>query len=122
MVFAHETQLDLPQVCLHNAIMEIANRRALDKAARKNAALRKPIERWTEIVSEADWHNIDDVRKTFSSADGVPLSSGTVATVFNLAGNNYRIISVVFYETRRIYIAEVLTHAEYDKEHWKDRL
>ncbi|WP_322745241.1 type II toxin-antitoxin system HigB family toxin [Nostoc sp. LEGE 12447] len=37
-------------------------------------------------------------------------------TVFNIKGNNYRLIADIVYETQRIYIKYVLTHAEYDKD------
>jgi mRNA interferase HigB len=109
-------------MCLHNAIMEIANRRVLDKAARKHAALRTPIARWLDVVSAASWRNIEDVRATFPSADGVRLHGGTTVTVFNIGGNNYRLIAVVFYESQQVFVADILTHTEYDKQQWKDRL
>lgn len=41
-------------------------------------------------------------------------------TVFNIKGNNYRLIADIVYETQRIYIKYVLTHAEYDKDKWKN--
>ncbi|MFI5378670.1 MAG: type II toxin-antitoxin system HigB family toxin [Tepidisphaerales bacterium] len=107
---------------MHNANVEILNRRVLETAAMKNPGLRIPIRRWVEIVAGAEWSSLDDVRKTFPSADGVPVGGGMVATVFNVGGNRYRIITAVFYEQQRVYISEVLTHAEYDKDQWKRRL
>ncbi|MBW4445774.1 MAG: type II toxin-antitoxin system HigB family toxin [Spirirestis rafaelensis WJT71-NPBG6] len=41
-------------------------------------------------------------------------------TVFNIKGNNYRLIVDIVYETERIYIKYVLSHAEYDKDKWKN--
>jgi mRNA interferase HigB len=41
-------------------------------------------------------------------------------TVFNIKGNNYRLIVDIIYEAQRIYIKYVLTHAEYDKDKWKN--
>lgn len=40
-------------------------------------------------------------------------------TVFNVAGNKYRLIAVVKYRWELIYIRRILTHFEYDKEGWK---
>jgi mRNA interferase HigB len=41
-------------------------------------------------------------------------------TVFNVKGNKYRLILSINYEQQIIYIKYVLTHAEYDKENWKN--
>lgn len=40
-------------------------------------------------------------------------------TVFNIAGNRFRLIAGINYETQTIFIKHVLTHAEYDKGEWK---
>ena len=40
-------------------------------------------------------------------------------TVFNVGGNKYRVIVVIHYNREKVYIREVLTHAQYDKELWK---
>jgi mRNA interferase HigB len=41
-------------------------------------------------------------------------------TVFNIAGNKYRLIARVEYELQRVYVRKVLTHDEYNKDKWKD--
>jgi len=41
-------------------------------------------------------------------------------TVFNLKGNDYRLIVGIDYETKTIYYKYFLTHAEYDKSKWKN--
>ena len=38
----------------------------------------------------------------------------------SIKGNKYRLILSINYEQPIIYIKYVLTHAEYDKEHWKN--
>jgi mRNA interferase HigB len=40
--------------------------------------------------------------------------------VFNIGGNNYRLITYPDYESQLIFVRAVLTHAEYDKETWKN--
>jgi len=40
-------------------------------------------------------------------------------TVFNIGGNNYRLIAAIHYNTGVVYIRHVLTHAEYDRGAWK---
>jgi mRNA interferase HigB len=61
------------------------------------------------------WQNFVDLRQVFPSADQV----GNL-TVFNIGGNNYRLITLVDYKYQKVFIRHVLTHAEYDKEEWKN--
>ncbi|MFZ0537849.1 MAG: type II toxin-antitoxin system HigB family toxin, partial [Candidatus Sulfotelmatobacter sp.] len=65
-------------------------------------------------AKKAEWKKLMDVRKTFSSADAVGKR-----TVFNIKGNEYRLIAEINYPFGRIYIRHVLTHAEYDRGGWK---
>jgi len=57
---------------------------------------------------------LSDVRQTFCHADLVGDK-----TVFNIKGNDYRLITVIRYDLGIIYIKDLLTHAEYDKGKWK---
>ena len=54
------------------------------------------------------------VRQTFATADAVDKW-----TIFNIKGNQYRLITEINYAHQRLYIRHVLTHAEYDKGQWK---
>ena len=67
------------------------------------------------------WHSLEDVRKAYPSADGVKLKSRLVVTVFNVKGNEYRLLTSIDYDAGIVEALDVLTHAEYDKESWKDR-
>lgn len=40
--------------------------------------------------------------------------------VFDIGGNKIRLIAVVMYQAKRVYIRHVLSHTEYDKGHWKE--
>lgn len=75
----------------------------------------KQIEEWYQTIKQAEWRSLDDVRQIYRSADAV----GNF-TVFNIKGNNYRLIVGIDYEDMTIYYKYLLTHAEYDKEKWKN--
>ncbi len=60
--------------------------------------------------------DFNELRETFASADYVD-----GLTVFNIGGNKYRLIASIHYNRRKVYIRNVLTHAEYDREGWKRR-
>ncbi len=72
---------------------------------------RTPLESWYRVARKAEWNSLQDVRREFPSADG-----GGDYTVFNIKGNDYRLIALIFYKAKRLYVRDVLTHAEYDKE------
>ncbi len=59
-------------------------------------------------------NGVVEVRRTYSDAEAV----GSY-TVFNIKGNAYRPITKIEYSSQIIFIKEVLTHAEYDKDKWK---
>ena len=69
---------------------------------------------WYQIASKATWRNLAEVRQTFRHADAVGNK-----TVFNIKGNDYRLVVHILYDKGIIYIQHVLTHAEYDKGAWR---
>jgi len=88
--------------------------RKLKEATTRHGELEAPLDVWFRIAKKASWQNLTDVRKTFANADLVDRW-----TVFNIKGNRYRLITEINYRFRRVYIRHVLTHAEYDREGWK---
>jgi mRNA interferase HigB len=73
-----------------------------------------PLRAWFQIATRATWRSLEDLHQTHPSADLVKR-----LTVFNIGGNDFRLIVRVEYQRQEIYIRHVLTHAEYDKEEWK---
>ena len=65
---------------------------------------------WYQVVGGSSFGSFNDIRKTFPSADWV---QGLV--VFNVGGNNYRLVAAVHFSTQRVYIRHVLSHADYSK-------
>jgi mRNA interferase HigB len=59
---------------------------------------KKSVEAWYTVVKNANWSSLDDVCKVYRSAEAV----GNF-TVFNIKGNNYRLIVGINYAKRRIY-------------------
>lgn len=63
------------------------------------------------LVEAANWANFHEMKAMFNSVDSV----GNDRYVFNIKGNNYRVVVMIFFEVRTVYIRFVGTHAQYDK-------
>ncbi len=104
----------------------VLNTLALERFARKHRDATKPLSDWLDTVQQATWRSLADLRRVYPSADGVnvraPGGGVVVATVFNVRGNRYRLIAVVHYASAICRVVDVLTHAEYSTNRWKDRL
>ena len=72
---------------------------------------KQPLEDWYETTKRAEWHNLNDIRATFNTVDYV----GNDRYLFNIKGNDYRLIVVIRFAKERVYIRFIGTHAEYDK-------
>ncbi len=101
--------------------MRLIGQDVLSKALKKHADARQWIAAWVATVDDAAWQNLADVREDYPSADGVKLKSQLVVTVFNVKGNESRLLTQINYSAQLVVVLELLTHAEYDKEQWKQR-
>lgn len=101
--------------------MRIIKRTTLSEYGHNHPQARAPLQQWLQIARAADWKSIQDVRKVFPHADAVTVASGNTVTVFNIGGNNFRLMASIKYNWGIIYIRDFLTHAEYDKNDWKRR-
>ncbi len=102
--------------------MQVINAQALSRFWRRHPDARGWLERWLATVQQASWRGIHEVRTAYASADGVKVGSGNITTVFNVCGNKYRLIVTISYVRQVAYVWEVLTHEEYGRELWKERL
>ena len=82
----------------------------------------RSLDDWAQLTLAADWNNLMDARKTFPHADSVRVRSGRNVTVFNLRGNDFRLITAIHYDRQKVFVLDFLTHAEYSKNTWKIRL
>ena len=102
-----------------NDIMRLIGQDVLVRAMRKHSDARQWIAAWVVTVEDATWSSLEDLRQDYPSADGVKLKSQLVVTVFNVRGNEYRLLTSVNYAGQVVQVLELLTHAEYDKDRWK---
>lgn len=93
--------------------MTVFGQATVTRFAKRHAGSRKPLKRFLEIAEAAVWPHFPAVRETFPATDYAP-ATGTL--IFDIAGNKYRLIAKVDFETQEIVIVKAMTHAEYDRE------
>lgn len=95
------------------AVRVISRKMLLEAAQTHGDSLDVALDVWYRIACKASWKSLAEVRQVFPHADSVGKY-----TVFNVKGNNYRLITVIVYP-KTLFIRNVLTHAEYEKGSWK---
>jgi len=69
-----------------------------------------PLEAWHDVVLKADWSTPQELKAQFGSASTLQDSRA----VFNIKGNDYRLIVKIIYPYKMIYVRYVGTHKMYD--------
>jgi mRNA interferase HigB len=89
----------------------VAGRQLIEKFIRKHANSKASLSAWLEDAEEAEWKTSQDIKDRYRSADF--LSEDRV--VFDIGGNNYRLVVLVRYRNGMLLIQKIGTHAEYSK-------
>ncbi len=90
--------------------MHVISRPKLIEFWKKHPDSATPLKVWFKNIEQAKWKNINELKRDFPSADYV----GDNRVVFDIKGNKYRIIVLIFFDGQKVYIRFVGTHAEYD--------
>lgn len=91
--------------------MRIISISALREYWEKHPDTKVPLSEWYLKVERADWNSFADMRNDFNSVDYV----GNQHYVFNIRGNNHRLVVAVKFTPKLVYIRFVGTHEECDR-------
>jgi mRNA interferase HigB len=97
--------------------MRIIARRTLREFVEKRrghkdqAALKAALDAWFDEVKKAQWSSTADIKRSYATASIV---SGD-RVVFNVKGNDYRLVVAVDFERGIVWIKWIGTHRDYDK-------
>ena len=94
--------------------MHVITKKALVEFALGHSDSREPLFAWFRVISRSTFSNMAELRQAFNSVD---LVDGF--HVFNIGGNRFRLVAAIHFNTGRVYVRHILTHAEYDKGGWK---
>jgi mRNA interferase HigB len=81
------------------------------KFAKKHADAAPALEAWRKHVNNAQWQTFHDIKNDFNSVDQI----GNDRCIFNIKGNNYRMVVIVRFTLNTIFVRFIGTHAQYDK-------
>lgn len=102
--------------------MRIVSESTLRTFASAHAAAAPGLEVWRQVMRRETFRHFADLRRCFRSADQVRVGSDRVVVVFNIHGNDFRLVCALHYNTGKVFLLRFLTHAEYSKNRWKAEL
>lgn len=90
--------------------MRIIARSYLKDFWEKNPKSKQSLLSWYDELKSLDWDNSADLKSNFSSTSIIT----SKRVVFNIKGNDYRLIVDIEYRLKIIFIVLIGTHKEYD--------
>jgi mRNA interferase HigB len=90
--------------------MNVIKKKTIDSYAAHHTDASDTLTSWRKIFEKTSFMDIHAIRTVLPTAD-----LADPYTVFNIKGNNYRLITIIHYQCQRVYIKEFFTHAEYDQ-------
>ena len=69
------------------------------------------LEAWFHEVERAGWKSPADVKRAYATASIIDEER----VVFNIKGNDYRLVTAIDYERRTVFIKWLGSHAHYDR-------
>jgi mRNA interferase HigB len=94
--------------------MHLITRKTIRTFWQQHPDSKTALERWSQIIEKNNYDSFTQLKSTFPSADQV----GKLI-VFNIGGNKYRLIAAIHFNRHKVYIRNILTHTDYDKDNWK---
>ncbi len=91
--------------------MRIVTCGRIKEFSEKHAISKTALHFWYHSVSEKKWENFNDLKSDYSTADYF----GNHRFVFNIKGNDYRLIAIISFNAKKVYIRFIGTHSEYSK-------
>ncbi len=101
--------------------MRIVSRKSLVQFWEIHKEVETPLLQWFRVVSEARWQNSNDVKQTFNTVDQPIINQKRIA-ILNVGGNKFRIIASIHFNTQIVFIRDILTHTQYERGSWRNKI
>ena len=91
--------------------MKIISVKTLRDFWAENPDAEQPLKAWVDEATKADWKTPAEIKDQYRSASILK----NKRVVFNIKGNDFRMIAIIGYTPQKVFIRFIGTHAEYDK-------
>ena len=91
--------------------MVIISKTILNEFSKEHPDAETALDKWYDETKAADWKDFSKLKKTFNTVDAVAGDR----YVFDIKGNQYRLIALIIFKIRTVFILFIGTHKEYDK-------
>lgn len=91
--------------------MRVIAKKILREFWEKHRDCEQSLKSWFQEASKAEWTNLNELKSEYPTASII----GDNRIVFNVKGNNYRLIVKINFDYQMVWIRFIGTHAEYDK-------
>ncbi len=95
--------------------MHIITRKRLNAFVEAYPEIKTALQHWYRLIKSNNFNSFNELKTLFPHADQV----GKL-TVFNIGGNKARLIAAIHYNSHKVYIRQILTHSEYNKNNWQE--
>ncbi len=96
---------------MYICIMHVIAKSTLVKFWQRHQTCAEHLRAWYWEASKGTWKTFHDIKRGYPTADHV----GNNRVVFNIKGNEYRLIVKVEYKLKKVFIRFIGTHQEYDR-------
>ena len=94
--------------------MHVVSHKAIRIFCREHPDASNGLNRWYKVAKRATWASFVEVKQSFNTADFV-----APYIVFDVGGNQYRLIAEINFRRQVLFIRSIMTHKEYGKGAWK---
>ena len=95
--------------------MHVITQKRIWEAKQKWPQAASALDAWYRLMKSSEPGSFAEMKALFPAIDKVGRQN-----VFDIGGNKIRLIAVVHYRFKKVYIQHVLDHTEYDRGTWKE--
>ncbi len=91
--------------------MRIVSHKAIKEFTAKHSTSTIALQVWYTKTKTSNWNSFLDIKETFNSVDYI----ANDRYVFNIKGNDYRLVAIIIFASKKVYIRFIGTHDQYTK-------
>lgn len=91
--------------------MRVIAKKVLRDFWEKHADCEQQLKSWYREAEQSTWRNANEIKNEYPTASIL----GDTRVIFNIKGNNYRLIVKINFQYQMMWIRFIGTHKEYDK-------